>query len=260
MTKPLIEVQDVSMAYEGHESQTLALEAISFNIYPKDFIALLGPSGCGKSTLMNLIAGFIKPTSGQIRMHGKEIQGPGRNRGVVFQETNLYPWLTVEENIQYGLRINHEDKKTMRDQAEAYLKVIEMESAGKKYPMELSGGMMKRVALARTLINEPEIVLMDEPFSALDAITRSTIHELIRKLYTQKDQSFFLITHDIDEALSLARRIFVMGRSPGRILREYQVNFSDRIIGRDYMALADDPDFLAMKREIILLINNALTT
>lgn len=259
MTSPLIAIQDVSMVYTGHETETLALKEISFDIYPNDFIALLGPSGCGKSTLLNLIAGFLQPTSGQILMHGKPIQGPGRDRGVVFQKTSLFPWLSVEENIQYGLKIADIGKEDMARKTAAYLDVIEMEGTEKKYPLELSGGMMKRVALARTLINEPEIVLMDEPFSALDAITRSTIHDLIRKIYRQNRQTFFLITHDIDEALSLANRVLVMGKNPGHILKEYRVDFSVDFDDRPHGGLGDDPEFLRTKQEIILLINDALT-
>lgn len=259
MMTALVKVEEVSKVYQGLESETVALQDISFDIFPYDFIALLGPSGCGKSTLLNLIAGFLSPTSGRITIHGQEIEGPGKDRGVVFQDTNLYPWLTVEENIQYGLKIAGVDKKERAERSAVYLNLIEMEDAGKKYPTELSGGMMKRVALARTLITQPEIILMDEPFSALDAITRSTIHALMRKLAQQRRTTFLLITHDIDEALSLANRVFVMDKEPGRILKAYDVDFYERLLGREKTSLGDDPDFRALKREIILLINDALT-
>lgn len=258
MTQPLINVQHVSMVYQGQQTATTALRDVTFDIYPQDFVALLGPSGCGKSTLLNLLAGFLTPSEGQVLMHDKPIQKPGRDRGVVFQETNLFPWLTVEENIQYGLKINHDKKDNMKQLTQDYLKYIELEGTEKKYPLELSGGMMKRVALARTLINEPEIVLMDEPFSALDAITRASTHRLIRKLTLQRNQTFFLITHDIEEALSLANRIIVMGKSPGRILKEYQVAFAKRLGEDETLRLDLDPEFLRIKQEIILLINDAL--
>lgn len=252
----MIELRDVSIVYEGKNNTTLAVDKVNFDVYESDFIVLLGPSGCGKSSILNLIAGFHAPSSGSVKMHGQDITAPGRNRGVVFQSTNLFPWLSVRDNINYGLRINKVKASEIEEKTEVYLEMIGLKDYEKHYPFELSGGMRQRVALARTLINSPEILLMDEPLGALDAITRTSMQDFIRDLWKRENQTFFMITHDIDEALSLGSRVLVMSKSPGRILKEFKLDFHDRIqLEPDYTASLD-PAYNEVKREVLNLINH----
>ena len=212
----MIEVKDVSVIYDGQQGKTEALRDVTMKINQGDFVVLLGPSGCGKTTLLNLIAGYNKPTQGQVLMFNKPIAGPGKDRGIVFQSTNLYPWLTVQKNIEYGLKINKIDKETIAELSKLYLEEIELTKYKNHYPFELSGGMKQRVALVRTLINDPKILLMDEPFGALDAITRVNMQALLRDLWHEGDRTFFLITHSIDEALFLGTRVLEIGRASCR--------------------------------------------
>lgn len=253
MKEAMIQLKDVSVVYDG-KNQTVAVENVSFDIHQSDFIVLLGPSGCGKSTVLNLIAGFNFPSSGNVKMHGEDIKGPCRQRGVVFQSTNLFPWLTVHDNISYGLRINKCSPKEIEEKTEKYLNMIDLSSYRNHYPFELSGGMNQRVALARTLINEPEILLMDEPLGALDAITRTSMQNFIRDLWKKENQTFFMITHDIDEALTLGSRVLVMSKSPGQIRKEFAVDFHDKITANsDYIPSLDN-EFNEIKEEILKLI------
>lgn len=252
----MIELRDVSVVYEGRNTTTLAVDKVKFDVYESDFIVLLGPSGCGKSSILNLIAGFHFPSSGHVKMHGEDISGPCRNRGVVFQSTNLFPWLSVKDNINYGLRINKINAAEIEKRTNKYLDMIGLKDYAEHYPFELSGGMRQRVALARTLINEPEILLMDEPLGALDAITRASMQDFIRDLWKSENQTFFMITHDIDEALSLGSRVLVMSKSPGRILKEFKLDFHDKIQLDPEYAAALDPDYNAVKREVLNLINH----
>lgn len=251
----MIELKDVSVVYDGKNTTTTAVENVNFDIYQSDFIVLLGPSGCGKSTILNLIAGFNVPSSGHVKMHGEDITGPCRNRGVVFQSTNLFPWLSVKENINYGLRINHVKSHEIEQKTNRYLEMIGLGQYADHYPFELSGGMKQRVALARTMINDPEILLMDEPLGALDAITRMSMQDFIRDLWKRENQTFFMITHDIDEALTLGSRVLVMSKSPGKIMKEFRVDFHDKIQGDAEYIPSIDSDFNLVKEEILHLIN-----
>lgn len=251
----MIELKDVSVVYDGKSNTTIAVENVNFNIYQSDFIVLLGPSGCGKSTILNLIAGFNFPSFGHVKMHGEDIAGPCRNRGVVFQSTNLFPWLSVKENINYGLRINHVKTDEIEHKTRKYLEMIGLSQYADHYPFELSGGMKQRVALARTMINDPEILLMDEPLGALDAITRMSMQDFIRDLWKRENQTFFMITHDIDEALTLGSRVLVMSKSPGRIMKEFEVDFHDKIQSDSEYIPSIDPNFNLVKEEILHLIN-----
>lgn len=255
LNEAMIKLEDIGVLYEGKNNKTLAVDHVTFDIYKSDFIVLLGPSGCGKSTVLNLIAGFIFPSYGSIKMHGENIIGPCRNRGVVFQSTNLFPWLTVKENINYGLRINRALKQEIEEKTNRYLDMIGLKEYEDHYPFELSGGMKQRVALARTLINEPEILLMDEPLGALDAITRTSMQKFIRELWKQENQTFFMITHDIDEALTLGNRVLIMSRSPGTVEREFQVDFHERIHKDPHFIPSMDPKFNEMKEEILEMID-----
>lgn len=251
----MIDIKDVSVTYQGQKGLTEALKGVDLKINKGDFVVLLGPSGCGKSTLLNLIAGYNKPTTGEVLMHGETIKGPDKNRGVVFQSTNLYPWLSVKENIEYGLKIRKVDKKTRDDLTRLFLEEINLTAYQDHYPFELSGGMRQRVALVRTLINNPEILLMDEPFGALDAMTRVNMQSLLRELWHKGDQTFFLITHDIDEALSLGTRVLLMSKNPGRIVEEFNLDFQKKIYEDSEYIASLDPDFIKVKNEILHLIS-----
>lgn len=251
----MIDIKDVSVTYQGQKGLTEALKGVDLKINKGDFVVLLGPSGCGKSTLLNLIAGYNKPTTGEVLMHGEAIKGPDKNRGVVFQSTNLYPWLSVKENIEYGLKIRKVDKKTRDDLTRLFLEEINLTAYQDHYPFELSGGMRQRVALVRTLINNPEILLMDEPFGALDAMTRVNMQSLLRDLWHKGDQTFFLITHDIDEALSLGTRVLLMSKNPGRIVEEFNLDFQKKIYEDSEYIASLDPDFIKVKNEILHLIS-----
>lgn len=239
---PLIRLDQASVVFEGVNSDVKAIEDISFDINKGDFIVLVGPSGCGKSTLLNIIAGFIKPSSGKCLMADQEITGPSRHRGVVFQNSALYPWMSVAENIGYGLKLNQEKDQDIEKQVKQYLEIIELKDRADNYPFELSGGQRQRVALARSLINNPDVLLLDEPFGALDALTKINMQQFLKDLWQDSGGTFFMITHDIDEALKLATRILVMSSSPGKIIREFDLNNSQ------------DRDDAAIKNEILSLI------
>jgi ABC-type nitrate/sulfonate/bicarbonate transport system ATPase subunit len=203
--------------------RTEALKDVTFTLSRHETVALLGPSGCGKSTVLNVIAGFIQPTSGHVRIDGVDIQSPGPDRGVVFQEHFLFHWLTVEDNVAFALKMAGVGTKQRRELAREYVKRVGLEGFERHHPDELSGGMKQRVAIARVLINNPRVLLMDEPFAALDAQTRLLMQEWLLALWEEQSMSMLFITHDIDEAILVADRILVMGVKPGRIIQEVKV-------------------------------------
>ena len=203
--------------------ETLALKDVSFGIEDRETVALLGPSGCGKTTILNIIAGFILPTEGEALIEGHPIAKPGPERGVVFQEHFLFHWLTVEDNIAFALKVRGVSRKEFLPLAHEFVKRVGLTGFERHYPDELSGGMRQRVSIARVLINNPEILLMDEPFAALDAQTRLLMQEWLLKLWEEHQMSMLFITHDVDEAILMADRIFIMGVQPGRIIREIKV-------------------------------------
>jgi taurine transport system ATP-binding protein len=253
MSEPIISLNNVSKTFVRSEQETPALRNISLDIYEGDFVVVLGPSGCGKSTLLNIIAGYIEPTTGTCLMHGVPIKKPDANRGVVFQSANLYPWLTVKNNINFSLRMKKENKKVIEEKTAVMLDEIMLTDFKEYYPHELSGGMRQRVSLGRSLINDPEILLLDEPFGALDALTRSSMQTLLLELWKDKRRTLFLITHDIEEALTLASKILVMKKNPGEIAATFEVNFNLRMKESDYRVTLD-PKFIELKNEIIELI------
>ncbi|MEL5721719.1 MAG: ABC transporter ATP-binding protein [Treponemataceae bacterium] len=255
MTK-LLKVKSLSLEYEGQVSKTKALENVNLEICRSDFAILLGPSGCGKTSLLNVLAGFIKPTEGLVLLNEKEITGPGRERGVIFQRTNLYPWLNIEENIKFGTKVAKEKNENIEKNFSRYIDIIGLADFKKHYPFELSGGMQQRVAIARTLINSPELVLMDEPFSALDAINRTLLQSFIRKLQADEKFTVFMITHDIDEAISLANKIFIMSKIPGTILKELNLSFSQKFLENPDYVISLDPEFSKIKREILQILKS----
>ena len=195
----------------------VAVENVTLDIQKGEFVSIVGPSGCGKSTLLDLIAGLTKPSVGEILLNGKIITGPGLDRGIVFQQYALYPWLTALQNIEFGLEAKGVDKKTRREKATYYLNLVGLSGFENHYPNELSGGMKQRVAIARSLAYEPEILLMDEPFAALDAQTRETLQEELINIWKSSKRTIIFITHSIDEAIYLSQRVAIMTSRPGKI-------------------------------------------
>ncbi len=211
-----ISVDRVSKTFGSRGSEYVALEAVSLEVFKGDFLCLLGPSGCGKTTLLTLLAGFEEPTSGSIRLGNLPISGPGVDRVVVFQDAGaaLFPWLTVRENVEYGPRIRHVARDEYRDTVQSLLKMVGLDSHSSKFPHELSGGMKQRLQIARALVNDPEVLLMDEPFAALDAITKRALQSELVRIWKNTVVTVAYVTHDIIEALLLGTRIVVMTASP----------------------------------------------
>lgn len=199
------------------------LEQVELTIREGEFVSLLGPSGCGKSTILNIIAGLESPSSGQINVNGRSISGPGNDRIVVFQEAGLFPWMIVLDNVMYGLRLKKMKRKEAREKAIAWLKKVHLGKYLDAYPYELSGGMKQRVAIARALVMEPEILLMDEPFAALDEQTRMVLHQELESLWRETGKTIIFVTHNIREALMLSDRIVLMKTRPGGIKKQYDV-------------------------------------
>ncbi|MCO5157495.1 MAG: ABC transporter ATP-binding protein [Aquamicrobium sp.] len=202
-----------------------ALAAVDLTIQENEFLCLLGPSGCGKTTLLNLIAGFISPTTGRISIEGAPISKPGPDRGVVFQDYSLFGWLTVRGNVEFGPRMAGISAKERRELADYYLSLVGLTKFAEKYPFELSGGMKQRVAIARSLVTKPRVLLMDEPFAALDAMTRSTLQSEVLDIQRAEKKTVVFVTHNIGEAIFLADRIVVMSPHPGRVQEVINVDF-----------------------------------
>lgn len=251
----LIAVENVTLDYSSKVGKERALDNININIFPGEFVCVLGPSGCGKSTLLKILAGFIPPTSGNVRLEGNLVKGTDWHRGVVFQNPPLYDWLTVRENVAFGPKMRKIPKKVYAPLVMDYLKKVDLENYGDKMIYELSGGMKQRVSIARALINNPEILLMDEPFGALDALTRENVQDLTRKIWWNNRKTIFFITHDVEEALLLGSRILVMSKHPGTIISDIRVHFSERIIEEGSKHIKFSEEFYNKRQEILSLIN-----
>ena len=212
-----LKIQNVSKNYDARNAKVTALNQVDLEIRENEFVCVIGPSGCGKSTLLNIIAGLIEPSQGKVFLDGEEIKGTGKERGVVFQQYALFPWLTVLENVKFGLKLQRLPDKEATEIAMRYIKSVDLEDFVNAYPKERSGGIKQRVAIARAYAVNPEVLLLDEPFGALDAQTRAQLQtELLNTWQTEKKTCFF-ITHDVDEAILLASRIIIMSARPGRI-------------------------------------------
>lgn len=243
-------LQKVFPANGRKEKDLDALKDINLEVKESEFVVMVGPSGCGKSTLINIIGGLADATEGSVEIDGREVSGPGADRGMVFQGYSLFPWLTVQKNIEFGLKMKKVPKAEREKIAQEYIQLVGLSGFENSLPKQLSGGMKQRVAIARTLANQPEILLMDEPFGALDAQTRVVMQELLAKISRETKNTILFITHDIDEAILLADRIYVMSRRPGTIREVMEVN----IPGERNHEILVTPEFLAMKRKIMEML------
>lgn len=210
-------IDDVKKTYQGRTGEVVALNGVNLEIAENEFVTVVGPSGCGKSTLLNIIAGLLEPTSGRVVCNGVEVKGTGMDRGVVFQQYALFPWLTVKKNVMFPLNMKGIKGKEAEEAAMKYIRMVDLEKFSDHYPKELSGGMKQRVAIARAYAAEPEILLMDEPFGALDAQTRTQLQQDLLDTWEREQKTCFFITHDVDEALILGQRVIIMSARPGRI-------------------------------------------
>lgn len=251
----VVSIHNADLEYTGEKGKVTALKDINLDIKKGEFICVLGPSGCGKSTLLKIIAGFHKPTAGSAIMGGAPITGPHWSRGVVFQSPTLYPWMNIYKNVEFGPRMRGIAKAEIRQNVEKYLELVGLKDFAGHKPYELSGGMRQRASLARVLVNHPSMILMDEPFGALDALTRQNMQALIRDIWTETSSTIFLITHDVDEALALATRVIVMSARPGRIVEEFQTDFTYDLGGANQEAAKYTPEYMHIREEILSIIN-----
>lgn len=212
-----VRIDNVRKVFNTRNGEMIALNGVSLDIKENEFISVVGPSGCGKSTLLNIIAGLSEPTSGRVLCDGKEIHGTGTERGVVFQQYALFPWLTVKMNVMFGLKIKGIKGKEAEDIAMKYIRMVQLEDFANHYPKELSGGMKQRVAIARAYAVDPSILLMDEPFGALDAQTRTQLQQELLETWEKERKTCFFITHDVDEAIILGGKVIIMSARPGCI-------------------------------------------
>lgn len=250
-----LSVKNVEMVYEVPKgSDVHALSDVSFELGAGRLLTLLGPSGCGKTTLLNILAGFLAPTGGTVTLGDNIITGPGQERGMVFQQGALFEWLNVEKNIAFGPNMNGKDKTATKQRVEELLEIVGLGGFGDKQVYELSGGMQQRVALARCLANEPDVILMDEPLGALDALTREKMQKLILELWQETGKTIILVTHSVEEALYLGDRLFVMAPRPGRIERDYELPFAEQGLHVDTREMKASPEFIEKREEVLSLI------
>ncbi len=212
-----VSIQNVYKEYDTRKGKVIALNGVSFDIHNNEFICVIGPSGCGKSTLLNIIAGLLDATSGEVYVDGQLVTDTGVDRGVVFQQYALFPWLTVKKNVEFGLKLQGKSQEEMDAIADKYIRMVGLEKFTDAYPKELSGGMKQRVAIARAYAVNPSVLRMDEPFGALDAQTRTQLQSELLKTWQEENKTCFFVTHDIEEAIVLASRVVIMSARPGRI-------------------------------------------
>jgi ABC-type nitrate/sulfonate/bicarbonate transport system ATPase subunit len=248
-----LQIQDVTLRFTPRRGNPVtALDRISLDVENNEFSVIVGPSGCGKSSLLRLVAGLAQPTSGTIRASGKPVTAPGKERGMVFQSYTLFPWLTVEKNVEFGLKIAGLPATERNAIARRFIIEVGLEGFENAYPKQLSGGMMQRVALARALANDPDILLMDEPFGALDSQTRSLMQELLLNIWEHSKKTVLFITHDIDEAILLGDHVYVMTARPGSIKERIHVD----IPRPRSVEITTSAPFIALKRRIMALIHD----
>jgi NitT/TauT family transport system ATP-binding protein len=245
-----VEIRDVSVRFGRHGHDTEAASHVSLEVKPGDFVSVIGPSGCGKSTLLNIVAGFLKPTEGEVLLDGQRIGAPGADRGVVFQQYSLFPWMTVRKNVEFGLKMQGHGPNARESAARALLGMAGLLAFENHYPDQLSGGMKQRVGIVRALATSPQVLLMDEPFGALDSQTRTVMQEILTNMWQQLQLSVLFITHDIEEAIFLSERVYVMTARPGRIKAEIPIPLP-RPRTPEMMA---SPTFHALVRQLKALI------
>ncbi|PMR68100.1 ABC transporter ATP-binding protein [Halomonas heilongjiangensis] len=245
-----VSVRNVDIVFDTHHGPHTAVQGAQLEIQPGEFVCLLGPSGCGKSTLMNVVAGFVKPRHGELLVDGQPVAGPGPDRGMVFQQHSLFPWKTVKDNVAFGPLMAGVGPREAESVSRTFLSLVGLSGYADAYPSTLSGGMQQRVGIARALANYPSVLLMDEPFGALDAQTRTMMQENLLEIWSEFRNTVLFVTHDIDEAIFLSDRIVVMSASPGRIIADIRVKLE-----RPRQAeLLTSPAFMALKRECLALI------
>ena len=253
--KGRVNIGAVSVVFGNTADKTVALATTDLKLNPGTFTALIGPSGCGKSTLLNAVAGFIEPTDGKIYVDSRQVHGPHPSVGVIFQSFALFPWFTALGNVEFALKRFGLDREERRKRAIAALEEVELVDHARKFPGQLSGGMKQRVAIARTLAADPDVLLMDEPFGALDAQTRLRMHELLTDIWMKRRKTVLFVTHDVDEALRLADVVYVMSVGPGRIIEKVPVELKrPRPIDR----MGDD--FLALRSRLIGMLRHDETS
>ena len=248
-----ISLQGVTKIFAGPSGQdgVLAVDDVSFEIEPGEFLCVIGPSGCGKSTLLMMLAGLMMPTAGKILKKGQPIEGPGPDRIVMFQEYGLYPWMTVRQNIEFGLEAKGIGAQARAKLARHYIEMVNLVGFEDRYPHQISGGMKQRVAIARSLAPDPEVVIMDEPFAALDSLTRDLLQEEILQIWDRTKKTFILITHNIEEAIFLGDRVLVMSARPGKIKHIETIDISRP---RDAATRASHPRFLQYREQLAGLL------
>ncbi len=217
---PKIEVRGISKIFDTKEGEIIALKDLSFSIQDGEFLVIVGASGCGKTTLLDLIAGFTSPNTGQVLLQGREVSGVNPQCGMIFQQYALFPWKTVQNNVEFGLKMKRMPKNKRETIAKKFIELVGLKGFENSYPKALSGGMKQRVSIARALANDPEVMLLDEPFAALDAMTRQVLQEQLARIYEKHKKTIIFITHSIDEALLLSSRIIIMTARPGRIAQD----------------------------------------
>jgi taurine transport system ATP-binding protein len=250
-----LEVRNVSMRFDLPDGGVVqALKDVSVELAEGELLSVLGPSGCGKTTLLNIIAGFLAPTEGEVLLDGRPVTGPGPERGMVFQQGALFEWMNVRKNVDFGPRMKGMGRAERDRITDHLLDTVGLGGFKDKAVYELSGGMQQRVALARCLANDPEVILMDEPLGALDALTREKMQGLVLKLWKETGKTVILITHSVEEALLLGERLIVMAPRPGRIFREYRLPFAERGVGADLREVKKSEGFAEMRDEILEMI------
>ena len=250
-----LSIEGLSMRFDlpggGHVQ---ALQDVSMHLNQGELLSVLGPSGCGKTTLLNIVAGFLAPTAGVITLNGHRVTGPDAERGMVFQQGALFEWMSVRDNVEFGPRMAGVAVRERRATADRLLEITGLKDFKDKMVYELSGGMQQRVALARCLANDPDVILMDEPLGALDALTREKMQGLVLELWKETGKTIILITHSVEEALLLGERLIVMAPRPGRIHKEYRLPFAERGVGGDLRAVKQSDGFADTREEILSMI------
>ena len=248
-------IENVSMRFDLPNGDSVqALKDVTLHLKPGELMSVLGPSGCGKTTLLNIVAGFLAPTEGQVTLNGHKVEGPDAERGMVFQQGALFEWMSVRDNVSFGPRMKGERPADYMGNVDHLLDIVGLGDFKEKAIYELSGGMQQRVALARCLANDPDVILMDEPLGALDALTREKMQSLVLKLWKETGKTIILITHSVEEALLLGERLLVMAPRPGRIHKEYRLPFADLGVDADLREIKKHPDYASTREEILAMI------